>query len=64
MVREEMIKFRDILRDVAGATDEIIQLDVRVDAGEDVTKELVSAIGKLYIKMADMQLTSIKSMTK
>ena len=52
---EDMIKMRDAFRQTADIIDEFVALKPREDAGEDVTKESESILGRFMFKMMELQ---------
>lgn len=52
---EDMIKMRDTFRQTADIIDEFVALKPREDAGEDVTKETESILGRFMLKMAELE---------
>lgn len=52
---DEMIKMRDVMREAADIIDEFILLEAKEDAGEDITKESESILGRFMLKMMDLQ---------
>ena len=52
---EDMIKMRDVFRQTADIIDEFIALKPREEAGEDITKESESVLGRFMVKMAQLE---------
>jgi len=52
---EDMIKMRDTLRQTVDIIDEFVVLKAREDAGEDITKESESILGRFMLKMMELQ---------
>ena len=50
-----MMKMRDIFRQTADIIDEFEALKAREDAGEDITKESESILGRFMFKMAQLE---------
>jgi len=57
---EDLIKMRDAFRDIANVMDELLELEVREAAGEDIEKEQESVAGRLMIKMMKLESMSKK----
>ncbi|MGJ0848442.1 hypothetical protein ACR77J_17265 [Tissierella praeacuta] len=54
MDNKDLIKMRDSLRESADIIDEVLALEERENNGEDVRKELESAVGRFTIKMLEL----------
>ena len=52
---ETMMKMRDIFRQTADIIDEFDSLKAREDAGEDITVESESILGRFMFKMAQLE---------
>ena len=52
---EDMIKMRDTFRGIADTIDEFIALKPKEDAGQDITKESESILGRLMFKTAELE---------
>jgi len=52
---DEMIKMRDVFRQTADIIDEFVALKPREDAGEDITKESESILGRFMLKTMELQ---------
>jgi len=57
---KDLIKMRDLFREIANIMDELLDLEVREAAGEDVEKETESVGGRLIIKMMKLESMSNK----
>lgn len=53
-----MIKLRDAFREIADIIDEILELEKREEAGQDVAKELESIMGRYFMKFLELQALS------
>ena len=52
---ETMMEMRDIFRQTADIIDEFEALKAREDAGEDITAESESILGRFMFKMAQLE---------
>ena len=52
---DDMIKMRDVFRQTADIIDEFVALKSREDAGQDVTKETESILGRFTLKMMELK---------
>jgi len=52
---DDMIKMRDVFRQTADIIDEFVALKPREDAGEDITKESESILGRFMFKMIELE---------
>lgn len=52
---EEIIKLRDKFREIADILDEVVELEKRDEAGEDVEKEIESLMGRYLFKCIELQ---------
>lgn len=50
----KLLQIRDAFREAAGIIDEIADLEIREEAGEDVKKESESAVGRFLLKMLEL----------
>lgn len=51
---KDLIGLRDTFRELANILDEAIELEKREEAGEDVTKETESVMGRFLIKCIEL----------
>ena len=52
---KDLIKMRDVLRETADIIDEFLPLKLREAAGEDITKETESILGRFVLKTMELQ---------
>lgn len=52
---KDLIGLRDTFRELANILDEAIELEKREEAGEDVTKETESVMGRFLIKCIELE---------
>lgn len=52
---KDLIGLRDTFRELANIIDEAIELEKREEAGEDVTKETESVMGRFLIKCIELE---------
>lgn len=52
---DEMIRLRDLFRENADILDELIALKAKEDEGADIKKECESILGRLALKMMELQ---------
>ncbi|GAA0817501.1 hypothetical protein [Clostridium tertium] len=52
---KDLIGLRDTFRELANILDEAIELEKREEAGEDVTKETESVVGRFLFKCIELE---------
>lgn len=52
---DNLIKIRDVFREMADMIDEILELEKRKKEGQDVEKELENVMGRYLLKTIEMQ---------
>lgn len=52
---KEIIKLRDKFIEIADILDEVVELEKRDEAGEDVEKEIESLMGRYLFKCIELQ---------
>ena len=53
-----IVKMRDILRETADIIDEVLELEKRDEEGQDAEKELESVMGRIFMKLLEIQKLS------